>query len=180
MLTMYTQTRQLVLVLSFVWLSAGVLFVSGCSESVSTETQAARQKFLVVEMPTGEVAVSSIREQLKAGELSADTPFVVRARINAGEMLPWGTGTASFVITDATGHDGDEEHNPHTCPFCSRNIQESMAQVHFLDDVGTLLQNDSRELFDLKENQLVVIRGTGRIDEADVLVIDAQQMFVRR
>ena len=178
---MFTQkARHLILLLGSLWLNAALLTVSGCTDSVSADARAARQKYLAEKMPTGEVAVSSIREKMKAGELSAGTPFVVRARINAGEMPPWGTGTASFVITDATGHDGDEEHNPHACPFCSRNIQESMAQVHFLDESGTLINSDSRELFDLIENQLVIIQGTGRIDESDVLVIDAQQMYVQR
>lgn len=161
-------------------LLAGLLLPVGCGESVSPAVAAARQKFLAEAPPAGELSISKIRSQLKSGELSAEAPFVVRARINAGEMPPWGTGTASFVITDATGHDGDEEHDPHSCPFCSRNIQDSIAQVHFLDEQGQLIATDSRELFDLQENQLVVLRGTGRIDEADTLVIRAEQMYVRR
>ena len=160
-------------------LTAICCMTSGCGESVSAEVREFRRQYLSDQPIAGENSVSKIREQIKSGEISAETPFVVRARINAGEMPPWGTGTASFVITDATGHDGDKEHNPHDCPFCSRNIQESIAQVHFQDKNGQLLQTDSRELFALRENQLVIVQGTGRIDDSDTLVITAQKMFVK-
>ena len=162
-------------------LMSGSLLLSGCGDSVSAETAAVRRQFLTESAPSGEVSIAEIRQKLKSGELKSDATFVVRARINAGDMPPWGTGTASFIVTDATGHDGDEEHDPHTCPFCSRNIQDSLAQVHFVDESGSLLPVDSRELFDLQEKLLVVVRGTGRISESDdMLVITAQQMFVKR
>lgn len=161
-------------------LFSGICLTAGCGASVSPEIATARQTYLSEQPPTGETAIGTIREQLKNGELQPDSQIVIRARINAGEMPPWGTGTASFVVTDAMGHDGDEEHDPHTCPFCSRNIEESMAQVHFEDAAGHLLKTDSRELFDLKQNQLVVVRGTGHLDESNSLIIRAQQMFVQR
>lgn len=156
------------------------LAVSGCGESVSPEILALRTAHLLVEVPAGEQTIAKVREQLKSGEATAESEFVIKGRINAGDMPPWGTGTASFVVTEAIGHDGDEEHDPHKCPFCSRDIQNNIAQVHFQDGDGKLIQIDSRELFDLKQFQLVVVRGTAEIDDSDTLVIHARQMHVTR
>lgn len=153
---------------------------SGCGESVSPEILALRSSHLSKDVLTGEQTIAKVREQLKSGEATAESEVVIKGRINAGDMPPWGTGTASFVVTEAIGHDGDEEHDPHKCPFCSRDIQNNIAQVHFQDKAGKLIQIDSRELFDLEQYQLVVVRGTAEIDDSDTLVIHAQQMHVTR
>ncbi len=160
--------------------TAGLLLLPGCGASVSAEILAHRSRFLANAPPDGAAAISAIRSKLKQGELTADDRIVVRCRINAGEMPPWETGAASFVVTDATGHDGDKEHNPHTCPFCSRDIINSIARVQFRDPQGVVIATDARELFDLRENQLVVLSGTGHFDDTDHLVIVADQMFVKR
>lgn len=156
------------------------LSLAGCGEAVSPEILAWRKKYLVETVISGEQTIAKVREKLKSGELGADSEFVVRVRINAGDLPPWGSDTASFVVTEAIGHDGDESHDPHNCPFCSRDIQNNIAQVHFSDDDGKLIQIDSRNLFDLTQHQLIVVKGTGQIDDTDTLVIHADQMYVTR
>ena len=160
--------------------TTGSVLLTGCGGSVSAEIQALRSRFLATAPPDGAAAISAIRAKRKKGELTADDRIVVRCRINAGDMPPWETGAASFVVTDATGHNGDKEHNPHTCPFCSRDIINSIARVQFHDPQGVVIATDARELFDLRENQLVVLSGTGQFDDTDHLVIVADQMFVKR
>lgn len=153
---------------------------SGCGTSVSPEIAALREQFVVDSAPTGEKPISDVRRAMKAEELTSDRTFVVRARINAGDFPPFADGMAAFVVTDATGHDGDESHNPHECPFCKRDIKNVIARVEFKDGSGTLVKTDARELFDVKEFDLLVIEGAGRFAEDDTLIIDATKLFVRR
>ena len=52
--------------------------------------------------------------------------------------------------------------------------------VEFKDKAGALIKTDARELFDVKEFDLLVIEGTGQFAEDDTLVIDATKLFVKR
>lgn len=152
----------------------------GCGEGTDPEITALRQKFVVERPPGGERPVPEIRADLKSGKLSSDTPFSVRVRINAGEVPPFAPGKATFIVTDATGHDGDESHNPHDCPFCKRDIKSVIAQVEWNDPDGKVLQVDSRKLFDVKEFDLLVLEGTGKFSSDDTLIITASKVFVTR
>jgi len=158
----------------------GILLLPGCGKGVDPEVMALRQQLVVEKVPEGERPIPEIRKALKADELKEDSSFVIRARINAGDFPPFADGVAAFVVTDATGHDGDESHNPHECPFCKRDINSVIARVEFANDSGKVIQVDARELFDVKEFDLLVIEGTGRFAEDDTLLIAAKRMFVKR
>ena len=163
-------------------LSMAVVFssMSGCSDAVSPEILQFRRQLLVDKSLSGESSISDIRAKLKAEEIKAGSEVTVRVRINAGDLPPWESGKAAFIATDAMGHDGDQDHDPHDCPFCSRDIQDSLAQVRFLNDTGSVISIDARELFDVTEHQLVVIQGEARLDDSEMLVLDATRMFIRR
>ena len=112
----------------------------------------------------------------EGGPKSADV--VIRGRIHAGDLPPWENGKAAFVLTDATGHEGeDDDHDPHTCPFCSRNINDYLAKVTFEQD-GNIVDIDSRDLFKVAEKQLVIIKGQARIDTDDLLSVTADGIYV--
>ncbi len=153
---------------------------AGCGAGIDPEIVALRQQFVVEKPPGKERPVPEIRAELKSGKLTPDTAFSVRVRINAGDVPPFATGKATFIVTDATGHDGDESHNPHDCPFCKRDIKSVIAQVEWNDKDGKLLALDSRELFDVKEFDLLVIEGTGKFSEDDTLIINGAKVFVAR
>ncbi len=166
------------------WLDATVLMSSmllaGCGEAVDPVVLKLREQFLS-ERPMGdERPIPEIRKALNSGEIKSDSPFTVRVRINAGELHPFVSGEARFLVTDATGHDGDESHNPHECPFCRRDIKSMMAMVEFTDSDGRVISIDARELFGVGEFQLLVLEGTGHVDEEDILVISARRMSVQR
>ena len=156
------------------------LITTGCDDATNPRVLALRSQFLVANAPEKERPVPDVRKDLKSGELKPDTTFVVRARINAGDFPPFADGKAAFIVTDATGHDGDESHDPHECPFCKRDIKSVIARVEFDDDTGKMIGIDSRELFNLREFDLLVIEGTGQFDEDDMLVIAARKLFVKR
>jgi hypothetical protein len=55
-----------------------------------------------------------------------------------------------------------------------------MARVEFCGEYGRPLPVDARELFDLREMQLVQVEGTARMDDDDWLVISARRIHVVR
>ena len=165
---------------SFVAMLVLLLVAPGCGETIDPEVVALRNRFLNLSTETKETPVSEIRASLKSGELKPGTPFKVRVRINAGEFPPFVNGAAKFFVTDATGHDGDESHDPHECPFCRRDVKSMMALVEFHDESGKLIPRDARELFDVKDFELLVIEGTGEFDTEDVMVMTASAMSIVR
>lgn len=156
------------------------LITTGCDDATNPRVLALRSQFFVANAPEKERPVPDVRKDLKSGKLTPDTTFVVRARINAGDFPPFAEGKATFIVTDATGHDGDESHDPHECPFCKRDIKSVIARVEFDDEASRMIDIDARELFSVKEFDLLVIEGTGRLDADDMLVIDAKKLFVIR
>jgi hypothetical protein len=173
------QNRRL-MTYSFVAMLVLLLVIPGCGETIDPELVAIRNRFLNVSTETKETPVSEIRASLKSGELKPGTPFKVRVRINAGEFPPFVNDSAKFFVTDATGHDGDESHDPHECPFCRRDVKSMMALVEFHDEAGKTIAMDARELFEVKDFELLVIEGTGQFDSEDVLLMTASSMSIVR
>ena len=155
-----------------------VLF-SGCDEAGDPQIELLRERFVVTTAISGETSVSSIRKVLQQEDASKSVPVIIRGQISAGDLPPWEPGKAAFALTDTTGHDGDTEHDPHTCPFCSRNIQNYMANIYFRDESGNTIAIDSRKLFDVKEKQTVILQGQGMMAEDGTLEVDAQKMYIR-
>ncbi|MEZ6124563.1 MAG: hypothetical protein R3C49_15500 [Planctomycetaceae bacterium] len=155
-----------------------VVLTSGC-EHVDPRVAAARQRLLLTADPGATMSFEQVRKQLKDEAVPvSEVPVVLKGRVDAGESVsPWQTGLAAFVLTDATGHDDDEAHNPHTCPFCSRNITDYMAKVSFREN-GSVIDIDSRELFGVTDRQRVIIRGTASLDDDGLLKVDATGLFI--
>lgn len=174
------EPREMFWQLHNVVLLVGSLLLAGCGTSVDPQVLKIREQFLSDQPQGPEKPVADIRKAIQSGDLKKDGSFTIRVRINAGEVSPFSNGSARFFVTDATGHDGDEEHDPHECPFCRRDVKSMMALVEFRDDSGEVLQIDARELFDLKEFDLLVVEGTGHVDEEEILVISARRIFVKR
>jgi hypothetical protein len=157
-----------------------LLAVAGCGESVDPKIQALRDRLIVTTAPEGEASFKSFRKILEADDGPAEVSVVLRGRIHAGDIPPWEPGKAAFAFTDATGHDGEDDHDPHTCPFCSRNIKDYLADVYFRSADGNVIDVDSRELFEVKEKQIVVVEGVAEIGPDHRLVVNASRIYVRR
>ena len=174
------ENSRCVSIVPFFSLLALFIGAQGCGDSTDPEVLAIRNRFLKVSTEKAETPVAEIRRSLKSGELKAGTPFTVRVRINAGEFPPFVNGSAKFFVTDATGHDGDESHDPHECPFCRRDVKSMMALVEFHNEAGKIIPMDARELFGVKDFELLVIEGTGQFDSEDVLLLTASAMSIVR
>jgi hypothetical protein len=55
-----------------------------------------------------------------------------------------------------------------------------MALVEFHDEAGKTISMDARELFEVKDFELLVIEGTGQFDSEDVLLMTASSMSIVR
>ncbi len=164
------------------------IFIAGCGETVGsrmTPQQKAlvpelRKKFVLQDEPRGERTVSSVRKLFLEPEDPAKVPteidVVIRGRIHNGKLPPWETGKTAFMLTDATGHSGEADHDPHTCPFCSRNIEDYVAEIGFRDKDRKLYEIDSRDAFGVKQGQLLLIKGTARMGD-DILKVEATGMY---
>lgn len=104
--------------------------------------------------------------------------------------FPWRAGQATFFLVDPStaaefADHADEAGEAHAadCPFCSREAASkasSIAVVTFAgdDDLSRPAAVDARELFGLKEGDLVVVRGVAAL-KGDVLMVEAEGLYRR-
>lgn len=153
---------------------------AGCADSASQQLEAARAKYLATSEPAGGQPFSEARSGL-----DAPREVVLVGRVGVPDQDPWVPGKAAFTIRDAadeetSGHGG--EGHLADCPFCRRRASqpESMAIVQFVDPSGELVAIDARELFELAENQRVVVQGTAQLIDTGALLVSAHKLYVTR
>ena len=69
------------------------------------------------------------------------------------------------------------------CAFCAANAEDQadmLAVVQFVDKNGKVLPVDVRQLFKVKENDMVVVRGKAHVTAGRILVINAEGLYVRQ
>jgi hypothetical protein len=69
------------------------------------------------------------------------------------------------------------------CAFCAAHAADhitSLALVHFKGEDGKPLAVDARELFGLKDQDTVVVRGKAKMTPTGMLEVDATGLYVRR
>lgn len=101
---------------------------------------------------------------------------------------PFASSQAVLFLADPQAVVENEEaghsHAPgEECAFCAAHAADQadmLAVVQFVDENGKVLPMDVRQLFDVKENDTVVISGKARVTEGGILVVDARGMYVRR
>lgn len=150
----------------------------GCTGGNDARLETHRQQFLLDEEPSEIVTILDIQET--DGGL-ADAAVVGRI---GGIKNPWTKGKAEFVITDPgvfieeSAHDADCD-----CPFCQRDKSDPLhgrAMVQFTDERGDVVPIDARKLFDVEEQQMVVVQGRADRDGQGNVVIAARGLYIRR
>lgn len=128
--------------------------------------------------PAADVASSA---QPAVAPMAAGEEVWVVGRIFAGDFEPWENGQASFLISELPEQGHGAGHDADNCPFCKRKAaQTPKAMVRFRDEAGQTLAIDARKLFDIKTQDVVVVRGTATVGELNTLIIDATSLHVRR
>lgn len=159
-----------------------VVAISGCGDAMSSSTNPSSNpvaaRFLVANAPEPVTSVKAIRDQLLADDGPESVEAVISGKINAGDLPPFEEGKAAFALTETNGHEGDDNHDPHQCPFCSRSIEDYIAQIYFRDEAGNIIATDARELFGVKEMSKVTIEGTAKIGDNGMLHVDAKRLHL--
>jgi len=156
--------------------AAILLCTLGCGAS-SSAYLAQREALLLLDEPSGAIGVLDLSETIDGEE-----DVVVVGQIG-GVTDPWSPGLANFVIADPIAViEGEGHPESCDCPFCKKSAEqaEGLALVQFLDEQGEVLRVDAQKLFDLEEDQMVVVRGRARMDELGHLVVAARGLYVRR
>lgn len=175
------------IVLSVVLASMISLAVAGCggSSSANINSQAASaisidaSKYVLTDEPDGAVGVIAAREAAKDGEA-----VVVVGRIG-GATNPWIEGRAAFTLLDASKSivaEGTESGSNEVCTgdCCALERAACTMLVKVVDEGGRVLAVDSRRLFSVAANDMVVVRGKVSKDESGNVAVLADGVHVRR
>ena len=161
-----------------VWTLALAAVVAGCGKGDDPAVMAQRKKFMLASEPTGALSIADAKKSVKE-----QSEVVLVGRINAGDAEPWDQGKTAFMVSEAPdpkSHSHASAKDAENCPFCKRRLANApMAIVEFLGDDGKVLPIDARQLLGVEKNQVVVVRGAGRINELDQLVVSAQGIHVK-
>ena len=102
--------------------------------------------------------------------------------------FPFASRFAIFFLADpqAVAEHAEEGHAHapgEECTFCAAHAEENselFAMVRLVDENNKPLPVDVRELFDVKENDTVVVQGSAQIVEGGMLIVKASGVYVRK
>jgi hypothetical protein len=102
--------------------------------------------------------------------------------------FPFSTNFAVFFLADpqavAENAEAGHVHAPgEECAFCASHAEENseqFAMIRLLDDKGKIIPIDVREMFDIKDSDTVVVKGSAQIVEGGMLVVKATGIYVRK
>jgi len=169
-------------------LSASVITVAimGCGSSSSDSPTAEMTpvsfdaaKYVLADEPDGAVGVIEARGSAKDGDA-----IVVVGRIG-GATNPWIEGRSAFTLLDASKAvvaNGTNSKKDEIClgDCCAIERAASTALVTVVDNNGKVLPVDSRKLFTIAQNDMVVVSGKAKVDESGNFVVVATGVYVRR
>lgn len=176
---MKTSSQGLLLILS------GLVISTGCgtssdslSEQSVTPVSVDASLYQLPEEPEGAMGVITARESAEDGE-----PLVLVGRIG-GCAKPWVEGRAAFTLLDASMSvvaegEGSADGEICTGDCCATERLGCTTLVKVVDEQGQLVAVDSRDLFGLKESDMVVVQGNAKKDESGNFVILAKGIFIR-
>ena len=132
------------------------------------------------EPPDETVAGETVAEPAPDSTPPVAESVVIVGRIFAGDMEPWDTGKASFLIAELPDEGHGEGHDADNCPFCKRKAAKApTAIVQFVDSAGQVIPIDARKLFGVDKKDVVVIRGQATAGELRAMVVTATDMHIR-
>jgi hypothetical protein len=172
-------------ILASLMLISGLVTSSGCGtgpdatpQLSSTPVSVDASQYKLAEEPDGAVGVIAARESAEDG-----APLVLVGRIG-GCAKPWVEGRAAFTLLDASMSvvaEGEDSAEGEICTgdCCATERLDCTTLVKVVDQQGKILSGDSRDLFGLKESDMVVVQGTAKKDESGNFVMLAKGIFIR-
>ena len=169
----------LLLALSTLAVSTGCGSASGtASKAPSPAANIDASQYKLTDEPEGAVGVIAARESSEDG-----APLVLVGRIG-GAANPWIDGRAAFTLLDASMSvvaEGEDSGEGELCmgDCCATERLDCTTLVKVVDAQGQLVPVDSRELFGLKESDMVVVKGTAKKDKSGNFVMLAKGLYIR-
>jgi hypothetical protein len=172
-------------ILALVLFIPGLVTSSGCGTSTDSKSQLSStavsvdaSQYKLAEEPDGAVGVIAARESAEDG-----AQLVLVGRIG-GCAKPWVEGRAAFTLLDAsmsvvTEGEGSAEGEICTGDCCATERLACTTLVKVVDQQGQIVPVDSRDLFGLKESDMVVVQGTAKKDESGNFFMLAKGIFIR-
>jgi len=154
-----------------------ISMLSGCSKPIDREIVEFRKSFLLQSEPANAVSLTEAK-----AALVDEGDVVLVGLIGSGSLSPFEKGMATLVLSEAPEDHGDgKNHVASECPFCRRKADEApLAQIEFQEENGKTIRVGADTLFDIKQGQVVVVRGRGQYDkDTDTLMIRGTSLFVR-
>lgn len=135
-------------------------------------------KYILAEEPDDAVGVMIAREDAK------DKDEIVLVGRIGGRKNPWIKDRAAFMMIDAAMTvvaEGEESGEGEICldDCCAALRTDCTTLVKVVDARGSVLPIDARKLLSANENDLVVVKGKVRRDEANSFSIEASGVYVR-
>jgi hypothetical protein len=156
----------------------------GCGQEQVVEPRPSAEsvdgsQYLLSEEPQDAKDVIVVRESVQD-----DEAVVVVGRIG-GSRDPWVEGRAAFSIVDlslkaCSDIEGDMCKVP--WDYCCETdlLPDATVLVKVVDESGSLVDTDSRELLSVKELDTVIVDGTAKRDDAGNLTVLASKLYVKR
>ncbi|TWT88849.1 hypothetical protein Mal64_23370 [Pseudobythopirellula maris] len=175
-------------------------FLIGCSQGPAPpdpkRVAAERERLMLAEEPADALSPLDYRETLEEGDGETASQVVLVGKVGGipnpwGKLepdFPWRENQAAFFLVDpATAmefdeHDAGDPDHLADCPFCAReaaNQASAVAAVNFSDAQGKQIAIGARELLGLKAGDTVVVRGEAQLLAGDLLVVEANGLFIR-
>lgn len=142
----------------------------------SPEALSQRDTLTLSAAPEGSLTLAEAAEKWPLGEANGEV--VLTGRIFAEDQEPWEPNQTSFLMSvlPEKGHD-DPEHADN-CPFCKRKAAMApKAVIQFVDASGTLLPYGAQQLFGLKKNDVVTVRGTIKSFDLNLFIVQANGLY---
>ena len=173
-----------------IWKSAVVLttvvglHVGFCliSAAASVDVKQARANLLLQKEPAGAITPTAA----KAAVAKGPKRIVIAGRIAGSKgMDPFVKGKASFAMLQLPDdHASQPGHNADDCPFCKKRLaQAPMVAVQFVGNDNKELPIDARDLFGVKDGEVVVIRGVASFNAKlalPIIQLQADGIFIRK
>lgn len=163
-------------------LTVGLLSLAvGCGDATVDADPAASappadSEFVTQTEPADALPVGQARESV------ADGDAVTVVGTIGGSTEPFVEGLAAFTIVDPkVPYCAPEEGCPTPWDYCCTQdqVKDNIATIKIVDDQGSAVTADARQLLGVQELSTVVVKGTASRDDNGNLTVAATEVFVR-
>ncbi|MFK8114079.1 MAG: hypothetical protein AB8B91_17890 [Rubripirellula sp.] len=165
------------------WMLVGMLAILvGCSDAdvpqglESTSSAPTDSRYVAASEPANAMPVGEARESVK------DEETVTLVGTIGGSREPFVDGLAAFTIVDPkVPYCSPDEGCPTPWDYCctQNQVKDNIATVKVVDDSGSPVSGDARQLLGVKELSTVVVEGKAKRDEQGNLTVAATRVFVK-